>query len=343
MVTTTKSHIAESLKLIDRGLGKPSSFPLSANVRMIAGEEFLLQTTNHEADVLVKVETDVVEKPFDVIIDGKTFVKAMRKLSGVISFRVQSGKLSIVCEGSEFRLAITPGVFPDFDEPKEDVWRIVIDSESLHLALKQTMFATKDDENRPVVRGVYFGDNIVATDSSRLCISTIAVKGDFVLPAEPLSLCFQLSGEVEITASDNRVIFTDGERSISIAKLSIDYPNWRHLVPTDSPVRVIVNRTDLLAMADKASLVYDDYRAVALIVGEGKLTIAVRGDVNEYEESIEADTSGECTVHLSAQFIAEFLKVADTHHIEMGLNGDLKPCILKAGDYRCVMMPVRVS
>lgn len=137
---------------------------------------------------------------------------------------------------------------------------ISIGSNLLIENLNRSLFATAEDELRPVMNGVYFDmtrENltIVATDGHKLVENQIlTIKGDqsvsFVLPKKPAILLKGVlkkdSGDVVIKF-DNRsaeIIFEGGVLSCRL----IDgvYPDYQKVIPKDNPNQLVIDRLSLL-------------------------------------------------------------------------------------------------
>ena len=338
-ITLSKSDLSKALNIIEKAVAKLNALPLLQGVLISAGEKVELSATNTQ--VYAKAEVDgLIAERGEVIVDGKLLAQAVKKLSGQIILSTKDNKLEIQSGRSRFKLGIIEGDFPPMTEDLELIHEI--DAEQLQRVVKQTTYATKDDPAKPFIGGVLFGEYAVSTDTHRLAVRPLGIQGEFILPAPSLQLLNKLSGQVMIYKAKTELVFCDNKNKIAIGLIDSRFPNWKQLMPSTSPVSVTVDRKSFLGVIDRANLITGDYSAVKITVEEGLLTASIQEQANAFEESLEVEHSGSGAVHLSAKYLADYLKVADTDQVELWINEELKPCLLSAGDYKYILMPVKV-
>lgn len=134
----------------------------------------------------------------------------------------------------------------------------------------RTLFATAQDELRPVMNGIFFdlkedGLIIVASDGHQLIrchLSDIKAEsqeqaGSFILPKKPAGLLKNIldkSGEAVEIASDGRnLTVTAGPFSLTSRLIEGRYPNYNSVIPKNNTNILTVNRLDMLAALKRIS------------------------------------------------------------------------------------------
>ena len=337
-ITLNKHDLTTALDTIEKAVSKSNTLPILQGVLICAGDTVELSATNTQ--VYAKSTIDCrVDDVGSVIVDGKLFSQAVKKLGDVITLETKGDKLNIQSGRSRFSLGIINEDFPAMTTDAELIH--MVEAEDLQRVIKQTTFATIDNPAKPYTGGVMFGEYAVSTDANRLAIAPLGMSGDYILPASSLAILNKLSSQVTIHKASNELIFCDERNRIAIRLIDSKFPDWKSLVPLNAPISLVVERKDFLGVIGRASLVSGDYNAVKLSVDEGLVTASIQGEINEFEESIEVEHEGSGELHLSAKYLADYLKVAEGDQVTLGLNDNLRPCLLTSGDYRYILMPVR--
>jgi DNA polymerase-3 subunit beta len=151
--------------------------------------------------------------------------------------------------------------YPVTQTVSDSATEIVIESAVLAENINRSLFATAQDELRPVMNGIYFDLTpeclaIVASDGHKLVRNKILnIHSDqpasFILPKKPASLLKTLlskDGEDVIIRFDERnalIDYTDGE--ITCRLIEGRYPNYNSVIPQSNPNQLTVDRQGLLA------------------------------------------------------------------------------------------------
>lgn len=144
----------------------------------------------------------------------------------------------------------------------------VIPAEALLSGLSATLFATSQDERRPIMTGVYldfFEDKLVFVGSD----GQILVKQEdanvqsrqrsaFCLPRKACLLLRnvlpRLEGDVTLTYDSNYLHIELGNYTLRARLLEGRYPNYNSVIPTSNPFSVKVDRAQLLSGAKRVSI-----------------------------------------------------------------------------------------
>ena len=244
----------------------------------------------------------------------------------------------------------------------------VISADILATAISKTIFATGNDDLRPVMSGVFFQFStesltFVATDAHKLVkYSRTDVKADetaeFIMPKKPLNLLKGiLAGSddtVSIEYNDSNAKFSC-ENSVLICRL-IDgkYPNYEAVIPKENPNHLTISRNQFLNSVRRVSIFSNKTtHQIRLKIAGAELNISAE-DIdysNKAEERLTCDYQGDdMQIGFNSRFLSEMLSNlnADDVQLEMSMPnraGILTPIdgLDKGETVTMLVMPVMLN
>lgn len=180
-----------------------------------------------------------------------TFDADMEKMLVRISY--QNGLFSLPIENAdEFPI---PQTISDYAN------QITLPNTLLAENINRSIFATAQDELRPVMNGIYFDLTteclaVVASDGHKLVRNKIySIKSDqpasFILPKKPANLLKNIlgkdGGDVQIRFDERNaeIIYSDG--TLQCRLIEGRYPNYNSVIPQQNPNELRIDRLGLLA------------------------------------------------------------------------------------------------
>ena len=172
-----------------------------------------------------------------------------------------------------------------------------LESGMLKRVLKRSMFATANDDLRPVMNGVYFDQcdgvlNIVATDGHVLIRNAEEVDNlpdSFIMTKKAANLLPTLmdgDDEVVMAFDDRAVRVEQGQMSFTFLMVEGKYPNYMSVIPQDAPYSLTADRPALLkALRNVAHFTPGSSRLVKLTMLSNQ-TMELRGE--DFDFSTEA-------------------------------------------------------
>ena len=271
--TVSSSALSSRLQAISRVINPKAIYPILEDFlfRIEGGK---LTVTAADNDTTLETIIDIVESDKDgqIALPAKTLLDALKEIpeqplkfivndsSYEITVKYQNGEYKMVGQNADEYP--TPAVL------KEDAVSISIPAQILSDGLVRTIFATADDELRPVMNGIFFdinedGATFVASDGHKLvCNRNTTVHADgkssFILPKKPASLFRSLiSKEAEnITIEfDSRIArFSLPEFRMVCRLIDGRYPNYGSVIPQNNPHRLLIDRQSLLTALRRVSV-----------------------------------------------------------------------------------------
>ena len=276
-----------------------------------------------------------------------------------IEISSDSGKYALAyANGEEFPKAV------ELESPSSTT----ISSDILATAISKTIFASGNDDLRPVMSGVFFQfspENLtfVATDAHKLVKYsrsdvTASEVAEFIMPKKPLNLLKNiLSGsdnEVKIEYNESNAKFTF-DNSILVCRL-IDgkYPNYEAVIPKENPNKLTLDRGSFLNSVRRVSIFSSKTtHQIRLKMAGTELNISAE-DVdfsNKADERLQCSYEGDdMQIGFNSRFLSEMLSNLNSNDVllEMSLPnraGILTPIdgIEEGENITMLVMPVMLN
>lgn len=302
--TTLSNH----LQAISRVINSKNTLPiLDCLLFELKDGTLSVTASDSETTMVTKVEVNESDSDGRFAVAAKTILDALKEISDQpLTFEVdinsleikvsyQNGKYSLMGQNAdEFPLAAALG---------DNAVKVEMDAQILLGGINRTVFATADDELRPVMNGVYFDistENVtmVASDGHKLVrfktFSTVgSERAAFILPKKPAVLVKNLlpkeSGKVLIEFDERNAIFVLEKYSMVCRLIEGRYPNYNSVIPQNNPFKITVDR----------SLLMGALRRVSIFSSQASSLIKLRMQENQIQVSaqdIDFSTSAEETL-----------------------------------------------
>ena len=171
----------------------------------------------------------------------------------IVKISYQNGLFSLPVENAD--------EFPIPQPVSETANSITMPNALLAENINRSLFATAQDELRPVMNGIYFDltpDSlaVVASDGHKLVRNKVfAIKNDqpaaFILPKKPANLLRNLlgkdGGDVVIRFDERNAEINYGDGTLQCRLIEGRYPNYNSVIPQNNPNELRVDRLGLLA------------------------------------------------------------------------------------------------
>jgi DNA polymerase-3 subunit beta len=264
--TVSSTALGSRLAALGRVINSKNSLPILGDFlfEIVDGR---LHLTASDSEVMMKAAMELNETDGDgrFCVGNHDLLEAVKGISEQpITFDVdqQSNIAKITYQNGMFSLPVeNADEFPQPQQIGDGATTINIPTTLLAENINRSIFATAQDELRPVMNGIYFDLTpdclaIVASDGHKLVRNKILnirseQSASFILPKKPASLLKGVlgkqGGDVIIRFDDRNaeIIFEDG---IIICRLIEGrYPNYNSVIPQSNPNQLTVDRLGLLA------------------------------------------------------------------------------------------------
>ncbi|MBM3405298.1 MAG: DNA polymerase III subunit beta [Bacteroidetes bacterium] len=309
----------------------------------------MLTTSDLETTMSVQIKPDKSEDPGAVTIPAKILLDTLKTFPDIpITFTIDPANFGIEISAQEGKYKITghnPKEYPK--APKlEEVKPIMVPSQVLGRAFQKTLFATGNDDLRPVLSGVFCEftpDDVVfvATDAHKLVryrrTDTKADESDsFILPKKPLNqlrnILSQEETDVKLEYNQTNARFTFSNVQLICRLIDGKYPNYESVIPAENPNRLTIDRLALLNSIKRIALFANQstHQVRFKIVGQ-ELTLSAE-DIdfsNEAKERLTCSFEGDdMEIGFNSKFMLEMLNNIDEDEIRIEMSAPNRAGIL---------------
>lgn len=214
-----------------------------------------------------------------------------------------------------------------------------IQSDILATAISKTIFASGNDDLRPVMSGVFFQFSsesltFVATDAHKL-VKYIredlkaSETAEFIMPKKPLNLMKSiLAGSeeqvvIEYNESNAKFIFDNTELVCRL--IDGKYPNYEAVIPKENPNKLTIERSQFLSSVRRVSIFSNKTtHQIRLKIAGAELNVSAE-DIdysNKAEERLTCSYQGDdMQIGFNSRFLTEMLAnlTCDEVSLEMSL------------------------
>ena len=264
--TLSSTALSSKLVALSRVINSKNALHILADFLFeIDGNTLYLTASDSENVMKTQLELTENDGSFRFAIGNHDLLEAVKGFSEQpITFDVnlEQNLVKISYQNGLFSLPVdNADEYPVAQSVNEFAKTITLPNSVLAENINRTIFATAQDELRPVMNGIYFdltADNlaVVASDGHKLVRNKIySVKSEepaaFILPKKPASLLKNLlgkdGGDVTIRFDERNAEINYGDGVLQCRLIEGRYPNYNSVIPQNNPNEVRVDRLGLLA------------------------------------------------------------------------------------------------
>ena len=220
-------------------------------------------------------------------------------------------------------------------------------SESKNInGINRTIFATADDELRPVMNGVYFDFTpesltFVATDAHKLvkyaAENTTDFSASLILPKKPANLLKALLAKeeepVEVTFDAKNVTFQLKNFKLVCRLIEGNYPNYNAVVPAANPNKVLIDRVEFVNGIKRVAVCSNPTtNLIRMDIANNKVNLTAQ-DIDfsvSANETISCSYDGQpVTIGFKSTFLVEILSNIETPTVVIELADSTRAGVFK--------------
>jgi DNA polymerase III subunit beta len=367
--TVSKAELVRELNLSQGVVERKTTIPILSNVLLETdGDRVILTATDLELGIRCACPARVTKQGAGTI-PAKRLLDYVRLLPDAdIQLKFGDNQwANLVCGRSRTRMAgMSRESFPELPQMPDLLAEVPIST--LIGLIQKTIFAISAEESRFTLNGALLllksgGLTMVATDGHRLALAesdvplpTLAEPFKALLPRKAMQELIKLgsSGEsdavLRFSGDDNHLFFEVGERLLISRKMTGNFPDYDRVLPKDHPHSVTIRKDEFRSAIERVAQFADERsRGIRLQILADELKIhSTLSETGESEESLPAEYGGPVTeIGFNAQYMLDFLRAAAEetvtfHFRDSQSAGEMRPAVGADGQYRYVIMPMRI-
>ncbi len=348
----SRDVLYKNLSMVSSVMANNNTMPILDNFLFSIEDETLTVTASDvESTMIATMELSNVEGSGATAINAKTLLETLRNLPETpIIFDIDTDRstLTFTAANGKYNAACYPG--EEYPAPKEmvDASTFTIEAGVLHRAINKTMFATGNDEIRPVMMGIFCelsseGVTFVATDANKLVQYTNRdIKVDevtsFIIPKKSAGFLKNVLGNftdmvtVEYNNNSHYIKYSVGNIVMLTSLKEGRYPAYQGAIPKEVPNKLVVSRVDLLRAVSRVSL-YGSKSTFAVRVTLHENGAYITAEDLDYASKGEDEVVGEYTgepmsIGFNAKFLREMLENVDGERISLNMVSPSRAAII---------------
>lgn len=361
--TCEKSILQEGISTAQKAVTGKSTMPILNGILIKAkNNKIILTGSDIDLSIETKINADVIEEG-NIVIDARLFGEIIRKLPNdeVNINTIDNNSIEILCQKSRFTLIhMNAEDFPLLPNINENMI-FSIPQKILKNMIRSTIFATAQDETRPILTGVLFeinnnNLNLVALDGYRLALRSENLNTDNVISAvipgktlnEVSKILEEYDENVNITFTPNHILFNLGYTKVISRLLEGEFIRYNSIIPEEYNLKIIAKRLELLHCIERASLMAKDSNTnlIKLTMEDDNMIITSNSQLGMVREELNIILQGQSLqIAFNSKYLIDVLKIMEEEDIIMEFSSSVSPCVIKNKEINnCtyLVLPVRL-
>lgn len=261
----SSNALSSRLLTLSKVINSKNSLPILDSFLFEVHDAQLTVTASDSENVMQTIlPLDSCEGEGNFVVNNHTIIDAVKELPEqplTIDINYDEWKMYITYQNGSYNFPIqNADEFPKAQPVSDGATTITIDASILQNNITRSLFATAQDELRPVMNGIYFDLTadalaIVASDGHKLVRNkNYTIKSDapaaFILPKKPATLLKGVlgkdGGDITIRFDERSAEISYAEGKLSCRLIEGRYPNYNSVIPENNPNQVTIDRKSLI-------------------------------------------------------------------------------------------------
>ena len=326
----SSTALLSRLQAVGKVIASKNTLPILDNfLFQLEGNVLTVTASDVETRLVTSVEVMNAQGSGLFCVSAKMLLEPLKELpEQPLTFDVNDANLEVFIhfQNGKYNFIGQKGdTYPQQKPLSEQAVEVVMDAQLLLNGIGRSLFATADDELRPVMNGIYFDfhtDDLtfVASDGHKLVrLRNLSVKSEerasFILPKKPATLLKNLlakeDGVVRLQFDDNNAYVHCVNFEMVCRLIEGRYPNYNSVIPKENPFQVTIDRLSLLNALKRVSVFSNQSSSlIKLHLKDNLLTVSAQ-DIDfstSAEERIPCAYEGdELSIGFKATYLIDIL------------------------------------
>ena len=349
--TVSSSALLSLLATTGKVISNKNTLPILDYFLMeLNGNELKVTTSDLETTLIGSITVDSVESEGTIAAPGKLMLDSLKEFpelpltidvndkSWEIKINWKSGSLSI--PGAS---AVSYPAVPTLSAEKKE---LELDVDVLVNGINKTIFATADDDFRPVMNGIFINFSptaltFVGTDAHKLVKyeseRETDINGSFILPKKPANLLKSVllkeEGAIAVAFDSKNAMFSLKSHTLVCRLIEGSYPNYNAVIPTGNPNKVLVDRIELVNGIKRVAVCSNPTtNLIRMEIADNRINLAAQ----DIDFSVSANETISCSydgqpieIGFKSTFLVEILSNMDTPTVVVELADSTRAGVFK--------------
>ncbi len=262
----SSTGLLSHLQAISKVISSKNTMPILDNILLEVKDGKIKATASDiETTLSTEIETETITAEGNIAIPAKILLDILKEFpEQPLNFDINTDNFAIRLTSDKGEYSLVGNNPVEYPQPNasDEAASVSINTscELLSEAINKTLFATANDELRPVMNCILFevsNDNMtfVASDAHKLVrykrfdAKTETENNSFILPKKPATLLKNILPKkediVKVEFSENRASFVFDKYTLSFKLDEGKFPNYNSVNLQNKPNKIIIYRNDL--------------------------------------------------------------------------------------------------
>lgn len=331
------------LSAISRVLTNKTAMPILENFLFeLSAEKLTVTASDGDTTMITDIAINSVEGAGRFAVPSKTLLEPLKEMSAQeLSFEIDDDNLEVFVnyENGKYNfIAANAAEYPAKKQLSVESQKFAISAQALLSGISSTIFATAEDELRPVMNGIFIDikpDHVVfvASDSQKLVrlINNAVQPGfesSFILPKKPATL---LKNIINKDMGEATVTFDGASACIQLADFTVicrliegRFPRYETVIPKNNTNCMIIDRQSLINVLRRVSVFSNSAtNQVKLDIDNNNLVISAQDidfSISAVESIVCSYSTDPIQIGFRANFLIEILNTISSNEVEFKLS-----------------------
>lgn len=370
----SSTELLSHLQAVSRVISSKNALPILDNFLFnLDNNDLEITASDLETTLITKISLENATDTGTIAIPARILTDTLKEFpEQPLTFDINLDSLAVVIstENGKFTIVGQNGSdFPQMPEIKEDKKSsLSLKPELLMTGINTTLFATADDELRPVMNGVFVEllpneITFVASDAHKLVrykrndIQS-ELNSSFILPKKPASLLRNIlpkeKNAVTLDFDDKNVLVNMTNYRMVCRLVEGNYPSYSSVIPKENPNKVVIDRVELLNTLKRVSVFSSQAsNLIKLKMTGNQITISAQDidfSISAYE-NVKCQYDGdEMEIGFKSVFLVEILANLQSSDVNLEMSDPTRAGILtpvesenENEDILMLLMPMMIN
>jgi len=370
----SSTELLGHLQAISRVISSKNTLPILDNFLFnLAGNDLEITASDLESTLITRMKLENASGDGIIALPARILLDTLKEFSvQPLTFDINLDTMAVVItsENGKFNVMGQNGIdFPALPAiRKEKKFSFVINADVMLAGINKTLFATADDELRPVMGGIFVEastDKItfVASDAHKLVRyqrtdSHADDNASFILPKKPASLLRNIlpreEGAVTVEFDDKNAFFNLNDYKVVCRLVEGNYPNYNSVIPKNNPRKVTIDRVEFYNTLKRVSVFSNQASNLVKLQLKGNQAMVSAQDIDfsiSAYEKIKCQYEGEdMEIGFKSVFLLEILANISSQDVMIELADPTRAGLFLPGeteneseDLLMLLMPMMIN
>lgn len=370
----SSTNLLAHLQAVSRVISAKNTLPILDNFLFkLDGKHLEITASDLETTLVTRMDLDNAADPGGIAIPARIITDTLKEFpEQPLTFEVNLNNLSVVISSENGKFTIVGQNAADFPQmpviKKDRKSTVEVAPDLLLNGVSKTLFATADDELRPVMNGILVElspDDLtfVSSDAHKLVRykrtdAKAEESSSFILPKKPAGVLKNVLPRVEnnvlLEFDDKNAFFNLGDYRLVCRLVEGNYPSYNSVIPKNNPHKLTIGRLELLNSLKRVS-VYSNQASnlVKLQLAGNQITVSAQDldfSISAYERLNCQYDGDDMEIGFKSTFLMEILSNISSGDVLVELSDPTRAGIILPAepeneneDVLMLLMPMMIN